>query len=434
MRPITIALLAGALALAGTRAEAQTFSARRLAMGGVVLGATGANVAYRAVPPEPSAERSLALPLGLIQLLAHPPEFDSRKPDFNAYVIASLLYSVPWHLQIVEPKPVGSDIQIAISQSSLAVDLGDVKQIFPFTHSQVGAVVNGPALGFGIRRVFVGLIPVVEFDNDISLNPALHGALADAVPFVPNTEYALFGKARGQSAAGAEIGCALPLVTSGGGAEDRSGLYVGTRVKVLRGIAYGDADTKLGFITGDTLFSNPVDVNFTGTTRRAGPGDGGWGAGLDLGAVWITGALELGLGVNDIATQIDWKVRETEIYDDPSTGRYSEHVLADGVDFRSRIPTVVTVNSALQLGRTLLAGDVVSGVNNTQAHLGAELWTGRMALRAGGSLDANRLVQGSCGAGWRFGRFGLDLALASHSPYLTLSRAVELGVGLSLYQ
>ncbi len=430
MKSIAIVLLTGALAFMAARAEAQTFSARRLGMGGVVLGASGANVAYRAVPPETSNERSLSLPIGLIQVLSNPPEFDSSKPDFNAYEIANLLYNVPWNLQIVEPDPVSSDVNIAISQSSLSVDLGDVKKVFPSDHSRIGAVVNGPSLGFGIKSVFVGLIPVVEYDNDISLNAALHDALADAQPFVPNTEYALFDKGRAQTAAGAELGAALPLMRSG----DRDGFYVGSRVKVLRGLAYADADSKLGFVTGDTLFTNPVDVNFIGTTRSAGPNDGGWGAGLDLGAVWITSGLELGLGVNDIATQIDWKVRESAIYNDPATGKYSEHVLAEQVDYKSRIPAVVTANAAVHLGRTLLAGDVVSGVNNTQSHLGAELWTGPVALRAGGSIDANRLVQGSCGAGWRFGRLGLDLALSSHSRNLTRERALELGAGLSFYR
>jgi hypothetical protein len=408
-----------------------------MGMGGVVLsgaGATGANVAYRAVPQDASSARSLSLPIGLIPVLADPPQLDFGRPDFNIYDLANLLYTAPWNLQLVEPDPVSSDVTITISQGSLTVDLGEVKDVFPEDHSEIGTVINGPSAGFGIRNLFVGILPVIHYENDLSLNAALRSALADAAPFVPNTEYAMFDKAKAQAAVGAELGCALPLMQSGSHPSDRAGLYAGTRVKVLRGLAYGDADNELGFVTGDTLFTNPVDINFTGMLRRAEPGDGGWGAGLDLGAVWVGNGLELGVGVNDVATRIGWKVRESVVYNDPVSGDYVEQVLRDQVPFTSRIPAVVTVNAALQLGRVLLAGDVVSGVNNTQGHLGAELWTGPWALRAGSSIDAEQLLQGSCGAAYRFGRLGLDVALSTHSRNLTRERALELGAGLSFYR
>ena len=434
MKRVTIALMVGALALSATAASAQSFSARRMGMGGVVLGATGANVAYRAVPDAPSSARSISLPLGIIPVLADPPQLDSSKPDFNIYEIANLIYNVPWNLQLVEPKPISSDVTISISQSSLAVDLGEVKDIFPADHSKIGAVVNGPSLGLGFRGVFAGIFPMVQYDNDLSLNGPLHDALAEGKPFVPTTEYAMFDKLRAQAAGGIELGCALPLMKTGGDPKARDGFYAGTRLKILRGLAYADADNKLGFTTGDTLFANPVDINYIGYTRRAGSDDGGWGTGLDLGGVWISNGLEVGLGINDVATRIDWSVRESAIYNDPATGQYTEHVLREHVDFKSRIPTVVTANAAIQLGGWLLAGDIVSGVNNTQGHVGAELWTGRVALRAGAALDAEQLLQGSCGSGLRFGHFGVDLALSSHSRNLTRERALELGAGLSLYR
>ncbi len=127
-------------------------------------------------------------------------------------------------------------------------------------------------------------------------------------------------------------------------------------------------------------------------------------------------------------------MRESAIYNDPSTGSYSEHVLREGVGFTSRIPTVVTANTAFRLGGAQLAADIITGVNNTQGHVGAELWAGNVPLRAGASIDASKLIQGSCGAGLRFGHFGLDIALASHSRNVTRERALELGAGLSLYR
>jgi len=314
------------------------------------------------------------------------------------------------------------------------VDLGDVKDVIPTDHSKIGSVMNGPSVGFGVRHLFAGILPVIHYENDLSLNDALHAALADGAAFVPNTEYAMFDKARAQMATGAEIGCALPVMRGGTHPGDRAGLYVGSRVKLLRGLAYGDADNKVSFTTGDTLFTNPVDINYTGTLRRAGASDGGWGGGVDLGAVWVRNGLELGLGINDIGTRINWKVRESLVYNDPVSGNYVEQVLRDQEPYTSHIPAVVTANAVLQLGRWLLAGDVVSGVNNTAGHVGAEIWAGNVALRAGTALDGQQMLQASCGTGLRFGWLGLDLALSSHSRNLSRDRALELGAGLSFYK
>lgn len=433
MKRLTIGVLALALAAPAGRAAAQSYSARRMGMGGVELAGSAANVAWRAVPPEPAAPRTLSLPIGLIPVLANPPQLNPDRPDFNVFDLANLLYTTPWNLQLTEPDPIASDVTISISQSSLAVDLGSVKDVFPKDHSKIGAVVNGPSLGLGVRHFFVGLLPVVEYDNDMSLNPALHDALANGAPFVPNTEYQIFDKARSQAAAGAELGVALPLLRTADPPADRSGFYVGARLKALRGIAYGDADNQAGFMTGDTLFTNPVDIRYVGHLRQAGPADGGWGAGADLGAVWITHGVELGLGINDVGTRIDWKVRESVVSTDSATGGYAEQVIRDQAPFTSHIPTVVTASAAMHLGRTLVAADVVSGVNNTQGHLGAELWQGSVAWRAGASIDANQMLEGSCGTGLRFGTFGLDVALASHSRNLQRQRVLELGAGLAFY-
>ncbi len=432
-----IALLVLALALSSGTAGAQTFNARRMAMGGVVLsgeGSTGSNVAYRAAPTPVSGGRTLPLPLGLIPVLANPPELDPKNPNFNIYEIANLITTVPWNLQLVKPDAPSSDVVLSVAQDSLAVDLGDVKHVFPDGSSKLGAVVNGPSLGFGLRNVFFGLVPVIQYDNDLSLNGALHDALRKGVPFQARTTYQMFDKVRAQAAAAAEVGMAMPLMVAGDPRSTGHGLYAGGRVKILRGIGYGDADNTVGFTTGDTLFANPVNIQYVGHIHRAGPGDGGWGEGLDLGAVWVGNGLEVGVGVNDIGTSINWKVRESIVASDPVSGGYTETVLADNASFTSKIPVVTTVNGAIQLGPVLVAGDVVSGVNNTQPHVGAEIWTGNVAWRAGGYLDSEKDVQGACGVGWRFGKLGVDLALSSHGRNITHDRALELGAGLTFYR
>jgi hypothetical protein len=405
-----------------------------MGMGGVDLGGTGANIAYRAVPAAPAEPHGFSLPIGLIQVLANPPQLDAGKPDFSVYDLANLLYTVPWNLQLTKPDPIASDVNISISQDSLIVNLGDAQKLFPNQSGKIGAVLNGPSLGFSVHRVFIGLLPVVEYDNDLTLNDALHGALANADPFLPNTLYSMTDKARAQVAVGAEVGFATPLAQTGSHPADRSGLYVGARVKALRGLAYGDQNGSIGFTTPDTLFTKPVDVRYSGQLNDAGPDGGGWGGGADLGAVWIGNGVEIGVGVNDIGTQVDWKVRQSVVHSDSVTGGYVQQVLNERASLTSRIPTVVTVNASTHLGRALVAADLVSGVNNTQAHLGAEIWAGRVALRAGTYVDANKLIEGSLGTGVRFGALGLDIGVSSHSRNVTQQRVLEMGAGVSFYR
>jgi hypothetical protein len=430
-RMLTLSLLA--LVLAGGMASAQTFSARRMAMGGVILagggaGSSGANVAYRAVPKAPKSAWNLSLPIGLIPLLADPPEIDPDSPDFNIYELANLLYNPPWNLQLSSPAAPGNDITITSGKDHLAMDLGDVKNVFPKEQSRIGAVINGPALGFGIKRFFLAAAPLVHYDNDLSFNDALRGAI-DGEEFRPNTRYEMFDQGLGQAAVGVHVGWAAPLVQTGDPRGKGMGLYAGARVKVMRGLAYGSMDNSVAFVTGDTLFgADPLDANYQAHSYEAGPDGGGLGRGLDLGAVWMAGGVEIGLGVNDIGTTFDWRVKETRVHDD------STEVIATDEPLTSTVPTTAVANAAMRIGRFLVAGDVVRGVNVTTGHLGAETWLGKaLVLRAGACLDANELIQYSGGAGLRLGNIGVDLAVASNSRNLSRERGLELGAGLAFY-
>ena len=438
LRRILLLSLLTLLASDGT-ASAQTFSARRMAMGGVILAGGGAassgvNVAYRAVPRVPRSAWTVPLPIGLIPFVADPPEFDPDKPGFNIYELANLLYNPPWNLQLRSPTVPGDDITITIGKDHLAVDLGEVKNLFPEDQSRIGAVVNGPALGFGIRRFFLAAAPLVHYENDLSFNDALRDAI-DGKDFLPNTAYEMRDRGRGQAAAGVHLGWAGPLVQTGDPLGKGMGFYAGARVKLMRGLAYASADNSVAFTTADEIFAvDPVNVNYLGHFYEAGPDGGGLGRGLDLGAVWMAGGAEVGLGVNDIGTTFDWRVKETIAYNEPISGEYVQQVIARDVPLKSTVPTTAVANAATRVGRFLVAGDVVRGVSVTIWHLGAETWLGKtLALRAGTFVDANELLEYTAGAGVRLGVVGVDLAVASHSRNLARERGLELGAGLAFY-
>lgn len=438
MRVNAFAVALLAVAITGGVAGAQSFDARRMGMGGVVLGGgpagEAANVAYRAVPAA-SKNVLIPIPLGLIPVIADPPTFDTDDPDFNVFRLADLLYNPPWNLRIGGATAPEGDIVISIARDRLAVDLGDVAKVFPEDNSRSGGIANGPALSVGLRGFFAGLAPLIEYENDLSLNPALRGALRDGEAFVPNTEYALFDDVRGQAALGVHLGAALPLLQRGKAREAGSmGVYGGLRFKILRGMAYGAVDNVASFTTDSVLFNDPVDIHYNGYFRTATPDGGRMGRGLDLGVVWLLGPTEVGLGVNDIVTRIDWRVEESVAQRDSASGEYVRTVLRSDVPYTSEVPLTLTANAAIQLGGWLVAGDVVRGVNTTQGHLGAEIWLRNIALRAGAGIDGEGHPQFGCGTGVRFGFVGVDLAVSSNSRNVTRERSYELGAGVALYR
>jgi len=451
------ALLAASVLVWGVpgRGTAQTLDARRLGMGGVVtsdIGASsGANIAFRAVP-KGHGHHSIPLPLGLIQFASDPPEFDSSSPDFNVFEIADLITNPPLTLSLSRPDPVSSDVKIYVSQDTLSIDLEDLRRIIPESSLQNGGVTHLPGIGFGFRKAFVQLAPLIHIQNELNLEDPLRRVLRDAAPFTTNTRYGLADVGVAQGALAFQAGFAFRAYHStapGKGEEEDEGdedprrngataLYLGAAPKFLYGIAYGDVRGLGGATTGDTLLGSgdPVALDVAARTRHAitgGDGGSGHGFGADVGAVVYYRNIEFGIGVNDLSSQIDWKVTERmHVYND-SLNEFTTTPLSKDRDFTSRIPVTTTFNVAKRFGETTVAASVVDGPLATSIHLGAEMWLGMIAVRGGTYRDTNDNWQLTGGGGVKFGKIGLDLAVASNQRYVEDKRAVEMAASLTLY-
>ncbi len=450
MSSLMIAVITCAL-LAGT-AESQSLDARRLGMGGVVTSDVGdftsSNIAFRAVPQGApgTGTGSIPLPLGLIQYLSNHPVYDSKDSLFNIYKIANVLLNPPLTIQLSRPREVSGDISIFIAQDSLRVDLADVKRVIPKNSMKQGAVVHLMGIHRNFGKGFVQISPLIHLRNELTLDPKLRDALRDAVPFTGNTRYGLTDEGRAQAAVSFQAGYAaraLYRVPANEPSTDprRNGataLYVGAAPKYLLGLAYGDAGGNGGATTGDTLFAsgNPVTIDMNGETRDSGIGGSGGlgnGFGSDLGGVLYWNSFEFGLGINDFGSQIHWNVtRRRHVYDN-ATNKFTTTVVARDEKYTSRIPATTTLNAAKRVGRTTIAADIVAGDLRTTLHAGAEFWFGMFALRTGLYRDQNQLAEFAGGAGYRFGKLGLDLAIASNSRNISRERGAELSASLSLY-
>ena len=325
-----------------------------------------------------------------------------------------------------------------------------------------GGVYHLFGAGFGVRNFFVQLQPIVHVRNEFDLDPKLRAALRDAEPFVSNTRYGLTDDGVAQAALAFQAGIALRAFRAPPAGEEvaeseepedgdppdprdldprrnrETSLYLGAAPKYLLGMAYGQVGGDGGVTTGDTLFgsSDPVAFDMVARTRYAAVGEAGGaghGYGADLGAVLFWNNFEIGVGMNDVASEIHWETTvKRHVYSD-SLNEFVSTVEAVDEDFTSRIPVTTTINVAKRMGPTTIAADVVDNELYTGIHLGAETWVGMVALRAGTYRDSNGhwLVAG--GTGIRFGGIGLDLAVASHRRNVEESSAAELSASLTLY-
>ena len=465
---IRMAWLVLVAALAGlwpAAVEAQMLNARRLGMGGVATSdndaSRSANVAFRAVP-KGQGYSSIPLPIGLLQLAGDMPEFDPDDPDFNIFEILDLVSNPPLTYSLSKPDDVSGDISIFVARDSLVVDLDDVQRVVPEEPMKHGGVYHLFGVGFGIKNFFVQMQPIVHVRNEFDLDPNLRGALRDAEPFVRNTRYGLTDDGVAQAAVAFQAGLALRAyhAPAAGTADDddddddgdddedaaaedprrnrSTALYLGAAPKYLLGMAYGEIRGDGGITTGDTLFGSgdPVAFDMVATTRHAAVGEAGGtghGYGADLGAVFFWNNFEIGVGVNDVASEIHWETTVRRHTYSDSLNEFATSILAVDEDFTSKIPPTTTINVARRMGPTTIAADIVDNELYTGVHVGAETWMGMIALRGGAYRDSNGSWQVTGGTGIRFGGIGLDLAIASHSRNVEASRATELSASLTLY-
>ena len=423
---------------------AGSFDARRIGMGGVVLSdyseAQNRNVAFRAVP-RGELHGSIPLPLGIVQVLASPPELNPDNDAFNPFEIAELATNFPVFLRLKSPDIIEDDIVIDIARNRLRMDLGDISEVVPEEPFELGGLLDHPAGSFSVKGFFAGLSPLVAVESDLELSPTLERALREGQDFLPNTAYSLKGSGEAQAALALGFGYArrINAILDDGKDPRRSddlAIYAGGRFKYLMGFAYANSKPLISFTTPDTIFGeDPLDVDFTNVSTTSVPDESaipGRGTGLDIGAAAFMAGYEVGLGVTNMATKIHWDAdRELAVIDD-STDEVETYTIAENFDYTSKVPAIIVFNAAKRWAGMTLAFDIEKGVTRTTFHAGFELPVRNVAARTGMWLDPNGKMQFSGGAGVHLWKIGMDLALFTSSSVLTGDRAVDLAVSFRL--
>ena len=436
-----VALTVGATAQAA--GQGLTFDARRIGMGGLSLGRSASlmryNAAYGAVPE--AADRrgrprvTIPIPLGIIQFLHdHPhlstdPAFHPDSAGFNPILVANTLLNLPIYLEVKRASTPTNDVVFGIGKDSLRVNLGEASKLVPEDQFGFGGSSRLLNPGFGIKGVRVSVLGWLHYDLGVQLNDNLLAFLRDSIEAQARTGYGVFGN-------GIVEGGFAPTVSYAGrvAGDSSTGLYVGGALHYYLGAAYVRSSIGAGFATGDSIFTgpNPVTPRDSGLTSYSKPGNAlGHGVGGDVGVAWISGPIELGIGVNDIGATLTWSdTRQDSVFYRDST--FSKPV-ANHVSTTTKLPVSYVANVTYTIGKTTLGADVLNTGRGATVHVGGEQRLGLIALRGGIARDQRKRIEFGWGGGVRLGPLGLDVGFWTHTNSLSNERGVTMATSFSIY-
>jgi hypothetical protein len=412
-------------------------------MGGVVLSdhAGGSeNVAFEAVPQGPADRRWIPIPLGLVQFVVDPPEFNSNASSYKAFEIANFFLHPPLNIEIAPSAP-SDDIALYEARNSLQVNLGDLRRLIPKDDITVFESIHTGWIQ-RIGETTYGITVIAEIANRFMLDPALQAALGEAAPSQPKTTYGLSDHGRAQAALSFELERSAQVYRRGADphADPRrdgsTALFVGARAKYLRGVALASADGGATGTTGEEILSENSNVALAadGYIRSSRTLFGGSGGGVDVGVAGFVHGVELGVGVNGVGSSMRWKTDVNRYMFSAEVDSFIHARPVQNEGYTSHLPATETITAAIRPGTRTFALPAQRGVGRWTVQAGAEqMLTPLLALRAGWSLDSVGKVQHSIGAGVRLGPVGVDAGLASTSLTVTRERALEIALGLVLY-
>ena len=424
--------------------------ARRIGMGGLTLGRSGSavryNPAYRAVPAQ--ADRrgqpkvTIPIPLGIIQFLHdHPditndPEFKPGSTGFNPVLVVNTILNLPLYYEVKKAPTPTNDVTLFIARDTLRVDLGQAAKLVPEDQFGISGSSRPLDPGIDIKGVRVGVMGWLHDDVGFQLDTTLLAFLHDSAYAQPNTPY-------GALVHGLVEGGFAPTISYAGriAGDSAKGFYVGGAVHYYLGVGYFRTDGDASFITGNPIFAgaNPVTPDGRTLTQYSRPGNTlGHGVGGDIGAAWVSGPIELGIGVNDIGATITWPdTRQDSAYfvRDTATNRDTSYstLFHNHVTTTTKLPVSYIANLAYTVGMTTLGVDVLNTGRGATVHVGGEQRIGLWALRGGIARDQRKRVEFGWGGGLRLGGLGLDVGFWTHTNSLSNERAITMATSLSIY-
>jgi hypothetical protein len=435
---------------ASAAAQGVITDARRAGMGGLSLGrSTGLeryNPAYRAVPERVTQRGqpkfTIPIPLGIIQFLHdHPnlssdPAFDPKSTGFNPILVANTFLNLPFNLEVKQAPTPTNDVVFTIGETLFVANLGAAAALVPQDQFGISGSSRPLDPGFGFKGFHVGAMAWLHDDVEFQLGDTLLGFLGDSQPARPNTRYSVLVH-------GIVEGGFAPTVSYAGKivGDSASAFYVGGAVHYYLGVGYARTDGNGGFITGNPIFggANPVTPDGRTFTQYSKPGNTlGHGFGGDIGFAWVSGPIELGVGVNDIGATITWPdTRQDSAYFRRPAGATRDSAystfIGNHVETQTKLPVSYIANVAYSVGNTTVGADILNTGRGSVVHIGGEQRLGLVVVRGGLARDQRKRLEFGWGGGLRFGPLGLDVGFVTHTNSLSNERGITMVTSLSVY-
>jgi hypothetical protein len=318
-----------------------------------------------------------------------------------------------------------------VARNEFSILFEDAERLLPQRPIELGSVYSVPLFGMGLQGVHTSVGPMVFVEGNVGFDDPFYGVLARGESLLPNSVYSLTASGETMSGSVLNFGYSKPIYTD----ERGNGLYAGASFKYMMGFWMGKADTRFSMTTNDTIFGNgdPMDVGYTATSRYSSFGSIGNGIGVDVGAGYRLGAVDFGIGLRDLGSQVHWGSTTLEQATlDQQTNEVLTETLESNSSYVQKIPMQSTFNVAWTGRRTSVSADLTTSRLESALHLGAERRLGPVAVRGGLYTDNNADLQYAWGAGVGFSRVWFDLGFQTHNRTFTGERGLILGSSIAI--
>jgi hypothetical protein len=434
--------------------DAISLDARKIAMGGTLLPYYSEsyvlNPAYLKVQED--SPLTIPIPIGLLLFLGDLPSFDPNSEDFDIIEVANLAFDPPFYLELRNRNEDHSaEIFLDVAEDYVMLDLDNLKQYMPSGPVESGLFdIRGPRGGYKIKDIYLSASPFILMEGSFAYSENMERVLREAEPVQGNTDYSV--EAQGTANIGMAINASYVFELQEHlslGEEPR--VLAGVNGKYIMGFVYGDINNHSNMHTSDPIFDvdNPPEATSNTLYDYAIPESGdigpkGHGIGFDAGLLLRFHSLDIGFGIQDLYTNLSWRVnRERFVYQD-STNEMINDVIFEDRKIRAKIPRTFSLSLAYRnmadngWGHSPEPGDYLLATNmqiihgDISMHIGGETYygPGPIALRMG-LYNQDDKIQFSFGAGIPLKYFNFDIAFATHNSTFDQYRGLTMATSIS---
>ncbi len=431
--------------LACNTASAQNYSgdARKIAMGG-----TGYydNIAGEFIE-EQKRYRSIAIPLGLIQLVQDLDKFDFDDEESFDPLLAFSYVANPIHYSFDRDTDETLNRFVTdIVYASLDRDLNTYRGITLTNQLEAEGLLSrdwGVTVKFlktssgSFHGLFIGAGPYVSARTNLNIDEELTDLLKSPTYVdIPDRTFDIYNQSVGQlalSITGGYRGKIQLNGSSNNGASSRNSIYLAMNYHYLWGFRYEDIDLAVQLETDSeglltlTPESTPFDLYYLNSRS-------GRGFALDFGFGVVLDRWEFGFGANGIGNRINWKDLTLKRFTLDSVleggDLIEEWIPLPDTDLRVELPVQYSANIAYNRNALTLAAQVSHGYQDMSFHGGAEYRLGILDFRGGVRYGLERWHP-TTGIGLNLGRkFSIDAAAFWNTT--NIERALRPNVAVSL--